>query len=251
MPSSRSPRKVPGSLPLKQEPRATLPRHHKIPRTRNGRETEESRSWNMKKLKLLSLVGITSIALANVGWAAGHGGGGGFGGGGFSSGGHAGGGGGGARAGGGHFGGGAGFRFGRPGFSGRPFNGRMGRIVERHDANWHGDWDRRHAHFFRNRFFVFNDGFWFGFYPWDYYYPYDQYYYGYDESTDPYSVSTVSTVQSDLAKQGYYRGVIDGVYGPQTRVAITRYQSNHGLQVTGSLTTATLQSLGLPQPMGS
>jgi hypothetical protein len=207
----------------------------------------------MKKLKLLSLVGITSIALANAGWAAGHGGGGGgFGGGGFSSGGHAGGGGGGARAGGGHFGGGAGFRFGRPGFSGRPFNGRMGHIVERHDANWHRDWDRRHVHFFRNRFFVFDDGFWFGSYPWDYYYPYyDQDYYGYDESTDPYSVPMVSAVQSDLAKQGYYRGVIDGVYGPETRVAITHYQSNHGLQVTGSLTTATLQSLGLPQPMGS
>jgi Putative peptidoglycan binding domain len=216
---------------------------------RNG----ESRSWNMKKLKLLSLVGITSIALANAGWAAGHGGGGGgFGGGGFSSGGHAGGGGGGARASGGHFGGGAGFRSRGPGFSGRPFNGRMGQIVERHDANWHGDWDRRHAHFFRNRFFVFDDGFWFGFYPWDYYYPYDdQDYYGYDESTDPYSVSTVSAVQSDLAKQGYYRGVIDGIYGPQTRMAITRYQSNHRLQVTGSLTAATLQSLGLPQPMGS
>src|SRR5882762_9668538 len=96
---------------------------------RNGRETEESRCWNMKKLKLLSLVGITSIALANAGWAAGHGGGGG----GFGSGGgdgHAGGGGGGARAGGGHFGGG-------PGFSGRSFNGRMSHIVERHDANWH------------------------------------------------------------------------------------------------------------------
>src|SRR5258707_11108323 len=58
--------------------------HHKILRTRNGRETEESRSWNMKRLKLLSLVGVTSIALANAGWAAGHGGGGGgFGGGGF------------------------------------------------------------------------------------------------------------------------------------------------------------------------
>jgi hypothetical protein len=28
-------------------------------------------------------------------------------------------------------------------------------------------------------------------------------------------------------------------------VAITRYQSNHGLQVTGSLTPATLQSLGV------
>ena len=46
----------------------------------------------------------------------------------------------------------------------------------------------------------------------------------------------VRAVQSDLSGEGYYRGVIDGVYGPQTRVAITRYQSNHGLQVTGSLT---------------
>jgi hypothetical protein len=69
----------------------------------------------MKKLKLLSLVGITSIALANAGWAAGHGGGGGgFGGGGFSGGGggHAGGGGGGARAGGGGFPGGGSFQAG-------------------------------------------------------------------------------------------------------------------------------------------
>ncbi len=205
----------------------------------------------MKKLKLLSLVGITSIALANAGWAAGHGGGGG----GFFSGGgggHAGGGGGGARAGGGHFSGGAGFRSPGPGFSGRPFNGRMGRIVERHDANWHRDWDRRHGHFFRNRFFVFDDGFWFGSYPWDYYYPYyDQDYYGYGESTDPYSVPMVSAVQSDLAREGYYRGVIDGVYGPQTRMAIMRYQSNHGLRATGGLTPPTLQSLRLPQPMGS
>jgi Putative peptidoglycan binding domain len=216
--------------------------------------------WSMKKLKLLSLIGITSIALANAGWAAGHGGGGGgFGGGGFSGGGHGGGGGRAGPAGSGFHGGfhgGAGFRSRGPGFSGRPFNGRMGRIVERHDANWHRDWDRHHGHFFHNRFFVFDDGFWFGldpwFYPYDYYYSYDdQDYYGYDASNDPYSVSMVGAVQSDLARQGYYRGVIDGVYGPQTRVAITRYQSKHGLRATGSLTTATLRSLGLPQPMGS
>jgi len=205
----------------------------------------------MKKLKLLSLIGITSMTLVHAGWAAGHGGGGGgFGGGGSSGGGggHAGGGGGGARAGGSHFGAGAGFRSRGPGFSGRPSNGRMPHIVERHDANWHRDWDRRHGHFFHNRFFVFDDGFWFGlddWYPYDYY-PYDeQGYYGYDPSTDPYSVSTVGAVQSDLARQGYYRGMIDGVYGPQTRVAITRYQSKHGLQVTGSLTPATLESLGM------
>jgi hypothetical protein len=219
----------------------------------------------MKKLRLVGLVGITSIALTYTGWAAGHGGGGGgFGGGGFSGGGfhgagfggggfHGGGFGGGGSRGGGHFATGGGFRSRGPGFSARPFNGRMGRVVERHDANWHRDWDRRHEHFFRNRFFVFEDGFWFGldngFYPYDDYYPYDdQDYYA---STDPYSVSTVSTVQSDLAKRGYYRGVIDGVYGPQTRGALTRYQSNRGLQVTGSLTTATLRSLGVPQPMGS
>src|SRR6266850_3975609 len=71
--------------------------------------------WSMKKLTLLSLIGITSIALTQPGWAAGHGGGGGgFHGGGFG-GGHFGGGGGfrggGFRGGGGHFGGGG---FGAP-----------------------------------------------------------------------------------------------------------------------------------------
>src|SRR6266699_6513123 len=58
-------------------------------------------------------------------------------------------------------------------------NGRTDHIAERHDANWHGDWDRRHAHFDHGHFFVFVDGFWCGldagFFPWDYlpYYPND------------------------------------------------------------------------------
>src|SRR5260370_11404070 len=75
-------------------------------------------------------------------------------------------------------------------------NSRMGHIAERHDANWHQDWDRRHVHFFNNRFFVFDDGFWFGldpgFFPWDYYpyyaydyYPYD-YYPAYYADVEPY-----------------------------------------------------------------
>ena len=55
----------------------------------------------------------------------------------------------------------------------RGLNGRTDHIAERHDANWwHRDWDRRHAHFFHNRFFVFDNGFWCGlddgFFPWDY-----------------------------------------------------------------------------------
>ena len=71
-------------------------------------------------------------------------------------------------------------------FPQRGLNGRTNHIAERHEANWHGDWDRRHAHFDHGRFFVFIGGFWCGlddgFYPWDYlpyysddYYPYDYY----------------------------------------------------------------------------
>src|ERR1700675_1555322 len=44
---------------------------------RHGREMEEEGSLGMKKLTLLSLIGITSVALTQPGWAAGHGGGGG------------------------------------------------------------------------------------------------------------------------------------------------------------------------------
>src|SRR5438132_546975 len=209
----------------------------------------------MKRLGLVGLVGITSIALAHAGWAAGHGGGGG--GGGFGGGGFHGGGGGGFHGGGGFRGGGgfsaghasfgAGSRGGGVGFGGmraaggvpnfagagprfssfghpsyrepvhngrvaqsvtpavrataaasrpqnrssstrnvvgrRPavasngaatasatrssgavargaLNGRTDHIAERHDGNWHRDWDRRHTHFDHGRFFVFDGGFW-------------------------------------------------------------------------------------------
>jgi hypothetical protein len=132
---------------------------------------------------------------------------------------------------------------------------------------------------------IFDLGFlpWYG-YPYDYYgyygyYPYaDNYHYdyqdtygdngGYDpnvyEGTQPpadYSDdqgngyyydssnqgtnSTVAAVQQKLSKQGYYRGEVDGVLGPETRRAIVRYQSNNGLRATGSLTPETLQSLSL------
>ena len=153
-------------------------------------------------------------------------------------------------------------------------NGRTDHISERHNAaNWHSNWDRRHSHFFHNRFFVFDDGFWFGldpgFFPWDYYpyyaydyYPYDYYpgYYAdvepqyYDEgvySDTPVQDPTVSAVQTDLTQKGYFNGPIDGIYGPATRDAVARYQIAKGLSVTGSLSGDTLQSLGLPQPNAS
>ena len=135
----------------------------------------------------------------------------------------------------------------------------------RHDANWHRDWDKRHAHVHHGHIFVFIDGSWWGLYPWDYYpyyagdyypydyYDYDYYPYGYDDQSpyvdsDQYGSSpTVSAVQSQLAKLGYYGGTIDGVAGDETQAAIARYQQDHDLSVTGTVTAATLQSLGLGQ----
>ncbi|HEY8649400.1 MAG TPA: peptidoglycan-binding domain-containing protein [Chthoniobacterales bacterium] len=268
--------------------------------------------WNMKNVTLLSLVGITSIALTHAGWAAGYGGGGGgFHGGGF---------------GGGHAFGGARFSppaghfstippghsfasFGtRPSYRQPVYNGRAGRsvtpsvgattaanrqqnpvvslasrtslvspsavakpsdqralsarthIFARQNGNSHPDWDQRHAHYANGHWWLYDSGAWVGldggYYPWDYYpyYAYDYYPYDYyagdnagaysyvDQNADP----TVSAVQSSLANLGYYQGVVDGLFGPDTRSALTRYQIDNHLSVTGSLTADTLQSLGLP-----
>ena len=151
-------------------------------------------------------------------------------------------------------------------------------VVARHSADWHRDWDRRHRHFDHGHVFVFIDGFWWGldpgFYPYYAYdnypyddngyannngYPYDYYEYspnnnddqqGYSHSDQDANNATVSAVQSKLAKLGYYRGAIDGVAGDETQAALARYQEEHDLSVTGTLTAATLQALGL-QPVAS
>jgi hypothetical protein len=151
----------------------------------------------------------------------------------------------------------------------RQLNGRRDHIAERHEANWHGDWDRRHAHFDHGHFFVFINGFWCGladgFFPWDYlpYYPNDYYPYDYYADVDPYDnntadyniapadSATVQAVQTRLAQLGYYTGSIDGVFGPTTRDAVAKFQIANQLNVTGSLLPDTLQSLGLPQVTAS
>ena len=147
-------------------------------------------------------------------------------------------------------------------------------VVAQHSADWHRDWDRRHAHYHRGHVFVFIDGFWWGLdpgyypyyaysdYPYDYDgysnngYPYDYYEYspynyddgqGYVPSDQYENNTTLSAVQSALAKLGYYRGAIDGVIGDETKAALARYQQDHDLSVTGTVTTAILQSLGLAQ----
>jgi len=155
---------------------------------------------------------------------------------------------------------------GRSGFAARDH------VFARRTANWHRDWDRRHDHWWHGHRCRFVDGEWFifdlGFYPWypfgypyDYY-AYDYYPYQYDPGIyegvdgDDYSQGTydsseqdtdsiVAAAQGQLNRQGYYRGDIDGIFGAATRRAVMLYQSDHGLRVTGYLTTDTLQALGL------
>src|SRR4029077_18778219 len=92
----------------------------------------------------------------------------------------------------------------------RGLNGRTDHIAERHGANWwHRDWDRRHAHFFNNRFFVFDNGFWFGpdgwFFPWDFLPYYAGDYYPYDYYTD--LQPDYNTAPASAYPYGYYSGV--------------------------------------------
>jgi hypothetical protein len=138
---------------------------------------------------------------------------------------------------------------------------RQHHVFARDDASRHGDWDRRHAHFSNGHWWCWDGGYWIGlddgYYPWDFYPYYAADYYPYDYYTDQeqpasdYAAQqpdpTVTAVQQDLTQLGYYNGPIDGLFGAATRTAVTHYQTDRGLQVSGSLTSDTMQSLGLPQ----
>lgn len=155
----------------------------------------------------------------------------------------------------------------------QPTESAKNHIFARQDESAHRDWDHKSAHYWRNHWWCWDGGAWIGldagFYPWDYfpyyaydYYPYD-YYPGYYADVEPYYYNegaytgipapdpTVTVVQQDLAKLGYYTGTVDGLYGRTTRDAVARYQSDRHLSVTGTLTPQTLQSLGVSPTMPS
>jgi hypothetical protein len=60
-----------------------------------------------------------------------------------------------------------------------------------------------------------------------------------------YPGSVVVTAQARLQKLGYYRGAVDGAYGPVTAEAIRGFQTDKRLPVTGDLDARTQRSLGL------
>lgn len=56
--------------------------------------------------------------------------------------------------------------------------------------------------------------------------------------------SVLAKVQSKLAALGYYKGGIDGTFGPQTSAAVQQYQADNGIPVTGRLDNQTMAALG-------
>ncbi|MDQ6912398.1 MAG: peptidoglycan-binding protein [Verrucomicrobiota bacterium] len=153
-------------------------------------------------------------------------------------------------------------------FAGRPapvnrtagsrFNGvnGNGRWTNGGNGNWNnGNWHHHHHH---GHVFV-------GFYPywspwWDYGYGYP-YGYGYGYGYYPYGSgysneyrygneyrsggNLGANVQQALAREGYYRGPIDGVIGARTRSAIRAYERANGLHVDGVIDQRLLQTMGL------
>jgi hypothetical protein len=156
-------------------------------------------------------------------------------------------------------------------------------VFAQHSANFHPNWSRHsdhwwhghRCHWWNGSWVIFDIGFspfWWG-YPYDYYYGYPYGYgyypsgydygygYGYNDSGayddqpvydqsygggyDQSANSSVAAAQDKLARDGFYRGQIDGVMGPETRHAIVRFQSSRGLRVNGELTSETLDALGL------
>lgn len=131
---------------------------------------------------------------------------------------------------------------------GERFSGRNYSVFRNYSRQWHNrDWWRSHYNrilFVDGGWWYWNSGYWFP--AWGYdsysYYPYDGPIYGYS-GVGPGQV--VVSVQTQLSRDGYYTGPIDGVLGPMTRQAIAAYQADNGLAVTSTVDEPTVASLGV------
>jgi Putative peptidoglycan binding domain len=128
------------------------------------------------------------------------------------------------------------------------FRGQNYAVFRNYHRQWHdrGWWRSHYSNviFVSGGWWYWNAGYWFP--AWGYdpyaYYPYDGPIYGYS-NVGPGQV--VVSVQTQLARDGYYSGPIDGVLGPMTRQAIAAYQADNGLAVTSTVDEPTMASLGL------
>lgn len=56
---------------------------------------------------------------------------------------------------------------------------------------------------------------------------------------------TVKLIQQKLKRWGYYKGSVDGIYGPATKAAVKYFQSKNGLKADGIAGNQTLAALGI------
>ena len=74
-------------------------------------------------------------------------------------------------------------------------------------------------------------------------------YYDYDGPIYTYANllpdQVIANVQAALREAGYYVGPITGSLNPATRAAISNFQRDYGLIITGAVDEPTVQSLGL------
>ena len=131
---------------------------------------------------------------------------------------------------------------------GQSFNGNQYAAFRNYHRQWHNqNWYRSHYDrltFFGGGWYFWNSGYWYPAWGYNsgYNYPYDGPIYGYNNLSPD---RVVVNVQSQLQRDGYYNGPIDGVLGRNTRQAIAAFQADHGLAVTSSVDEPTLATLGL------
>lgn len=116
---------------------------------------------------------------------------------------------------------------------------------ERHDRGWYHSRYKR-VELIGGGYYYFNNGYWapaWGYSPTEEYYAYDAPIYVGQHAEPPDKV--IADVQAVLQEMGYYNGEVDGLIGPITRDALTRYQNDQGLTVTAVIDEPTLNSLGM------
>jgi len=133
-------------------------------------------------------------------------------------------------------------------FRSAAFRGQQYAAFRDYHREWHDrGWWRSHYNrivFVNGGWYYWNAGYWFP--AWGYapsaYYAFDGPIYGYNGLAPD---RVVVDVQSQLQRDGYYDGPVDGILGPMTREAIAAFQADHGLAVTAAIDEPTLATLGL------
>jgi len=116
---------------------------------------------------------------------------------------------------------------------------------ERHDRGWYSSHYPR-VELIAGGYYYFNNNYWYpawGYDPGHEYYAYDAPIYSGKHAEPPDKV--IADVQAALQEMGYYKGEVDGLIGPLTRDALTKYQTENGMTVTAVIDEPTLDALGM------